>query len=143
MSYSYKKMKVGRFIVAAIIVMMLAVVPISAYAGEYLQNARVSQAYTAEVSGITISTTRTIAPYINIKKVNKAGDFKYMFFEKDKSTYKLADSGKRTVVSGSTGSVLTSSKDISEGTIKISLTVPASYTNCQTDMVLNYLRCSY
>lgn len=125
---------------------MVLSIPIGVYADDdkYLQGETLSQWNTLTTQDIRISKTGHIAPYLSIRKVEKAGVITYIFLQKqDNGAYKPVVHQDKNVASTATGVTLPSGKSVDAGTYQIRLCVNAGNTGGVARLVVDFLRCAY
>ncbi len=136
--------KMGNFVVVLMLLFMVLSIPIGVYAGEYLQGQTLSQGNTLTTQDIYISKTGHIAPYLSIRKVEKAGVITYIFLQKQSNgSYKPVVHQDKKVASTATGVTLPSGKSIDAGRYQIRLCVNAGNTEGVARLVVDFLRCTY
>ena len=145
-----KKMKMNlrkkmvNFVIVLMLLFMVLSIPIGVYAGEYLQGQTLSQGNTLTTQDIYISKTGHIAPYLSIRKVEKAGVITYIFLQKQSNgSYKPVVHQDKKVASTATGVTLPSGKSVDAGTYQIRLCVNAGNTGGVANLVIDFLRCAY
>ena len=132
------------FVIVLMLLFMVLSIPIGVYAGEYLQGQTLSQGNTLTTQDIYISKTGHIAPYLSIRKVEKAGVITYIFLQKQSNgVYKPVVHQDKKVASTATGVTLPSGKSIDAGRYQIRLCVNAGNTEGVARLVVYFLRCTY
>lgn len=135
--------KIGNFVIALIMVLMVLSIPTGVYAKEYLQGKYLNQGSTLTTEDIYISQDGHIAPYLSIKEVYQEGIITYIFLhKKDNNYYQPEVIEDKKVARTATGVTLPSGKSIDSGKYQIRLCVNASKAS-HASMLIDFLRCSY